>query len=341
MLRGQHPKNERTRHKQAGAARAGSARPDLAFAIAGHHGGLPDLPDLQELVKGTGGKDVAAQIWPQAVLDCPELASAFPDWQFKRDQALSFELAVRLLFSCLVDADWQDTGAFHRQSKGLVPEPAPLPLDPARFLEMTLAYIGERAQTCRDARIAAIRREVLHAAIAAAELPPGLFAMTVPTGGGKTLSALAFALSHARRNGMRRVIYVAPYLSIIEQNVREIRRALQVEEDSDLVFDHHSLAEPPGGQADEGESEQAARRAENWDAPVVVTTSVQFFESLFANKPGPCRKLHNIARSAVILDECQTLPPDLIKPTCSLLGHFARVAGCSIVLCTATSRLAR
>ena len=142
---------------------------------------------------------------------------------------------------------------------------------------------------------------------------------------------------HARHHRLRRVIYVAPYLSIIEQNAREIRRALQVDPESQIVFEHHSLAEPPGGpDADEMQTQRAARQAESWDAPVVLTTSVQFFESLFSNSPGQCRKLHNVARSVVILDECQTLPPGLVVPTCSMLSTFAEMAACSFVLCTAT-----
>ncbi|HEX4144414.1 MAG TPA: DEAD/DEAH box helicase [Pirellulales bacterium] len=162
--------------------------------------------------------------------------------------------------------------------------------------------------------------------------------MTVPTGGGKTLSALAFAFEHARRNNLRRVIYVAPYLSILEQNVREIRRALDVDATSAVVFEHHSLSEPLVHDDDIDAAQTSARlmRAENWDAPVVVTTNVQFFESLFANQPGRCRKLHNIARSVVVLDECQILPPHLIAPTCGMLNQWAQSAGSSLVLCTAT-----
>ncbi|MGH7136275.1 MAG: CRISPR-associated helicase/endonuclease Cas3, partial [Pirellulales bacterium] len=161
--------------------------------------------------------------------------------------------------------------------------------------------------------------------------------MAVPTGGGKTLSALAFALAHAARYGLRRVIYVAPYLSILEQNAREIRRALEVSTDSELVFEHHSLADPlDKPEENQAEASDAAQRAETWNAPVVITTNVQFFESLFANQPGRCRKLHNIARSVVVLDECQTLPPGLVRPTCSMLGEFAQRAGSSLVLCTAT-----
>jgi CRISPR-associated endonuclease/helicase Cas3 len=337
MIRGRRPKSELTRHKQAGAA-AGydrGHRLDIAFAIAGHHGGLPDLSELQELLKGPSGRDVANRVWEVAGAECPELTQMIPAWQAGQD-VLRFDLLVRLLFSCLVDADWKDTTAFHRRGKDLPPEPTAPALEPAAGLQSVLDYIGSKALICPDAHIASIRREVLEAALRAANQSPGLFAMTVPTGGGKTLSALAFALAHAQRHGLRRIIYVAPYLTIIEQNAREIRRALQAEDNSDVVFEHHSLAEPPGGDSNEPEAEEIARRAENWDAPVIVTTSVQFFESLFSNRPGQCRKLHNIARSVVILDECQTLPPDLIVPTCSMLSHLADIADCTLVLCTAT-----
>jgi CRISPR-associated endonuclease/helicase Cas3 len=336
MIRGKHPRNEQTRHKQAGAAVAADGhRADIAFVIAGHHGGIPDLVDLQQLIKAPGGRDVAQKVWETGKAECPELDQPIAAWQAGKDPLL-FDFLVRLQFSCLVDADWKDTSDFDRLSKGLLPEPAPPPLDASTRLENVLAYIRERAQACQDVQIAALRQQVLGAALGAAEQPPGLFALTVPTGGGKTLSGLAFALAHAQRHGLRRVIYVAPYLTIIEQNAREIRRALQVESDSEVVFEHHSLAEPAGGAADEAQSEEVARRAENWDAPIIVTTSVQFYESLFSNRPGPCRKLHNIACSVVILDESQTLPPDLLGPTCSMLSQLTRVAGCSVLLCTAT-----
>jgi CRISPR-associated endonuclease/helicase Cas3 len=182
-----------------------------------------------------------------------------------------------------------------------------------------------------------VRDDVLNACLAAAESKPGLFSLTVPTGGGKTLSGLAFALKHAAAHGLRRVIYVAPYLSILDQNARVVREALGVGRDDPAVFEHHSLAEPPGGEGlNETARAAAARRAENWDAPVVLTTSVQFFESLFSNRPSRCRKLHNVARSVVLLDECQTLPPELVASTCSVLGQLAAQLGCTVVLCTAT-----
>jgi len=336
MLNGR-PKSERTRHKQAGAAKAADAkRLDLAFAIAGHHGGIPDFGDLKELVKGPGGRDVATAVWEIACKDCAEIAASLPPWTHGADP-LGMDMLTRLVFSCLVDADWKDTTAFYRSADSQALDPEAPSLDASEALRRVLAYIAKRSKGCRDSKMATIRNEVLQASLRAAEMTPGLFTMTVPTGGAKTLSALAFAIAHAKRYGLRRVVYVAPYLSIIEQNAREIRRALDVNADSDIVFEHHSLAEPPGGvDTDEAAAQAAARQAEAWDAPVVITTNVQFFESLFANQPGRCRKLHNLARAVIILDECQTLPPGLVAPTCSMLGAFARCVASSIVLCTAT-----
>jgi CRISPR-associated endonuclease/helicase Cas3 len=310
----------------------------LAFVIAGHHGGIPDLAELKEQLDGPNGKPLLPRIWNDAVRDCSELMAPLAPSSVGADRLL-FDWQVRVLFSCLVDADWQDTGNHEARVLGFTPEVDPPMLDAEAWFARVLSYIGTRSAACRDPKIAALRREVLDAAICAAECAPGIFTMTVPTGGGKTLSALAFALAHALRNGLRRVIYVAPYLSILDQNAREIRRALRAEHEStegDIVFEHYSLAEPSGGSVLDDSTDRVTRRAENWDAPVVVTTNVQFFESLFANRPGPCRKLHNICRSVVILDECQMLPPRLLAPTCQMLKHVVEWGGCSIVLCTAT-----
>lgn len=333
-----------TRHKQAGAAQAYAPgnRVDLAFAIAGHHGGLPGLQGLKELIEGDGGRLLAQALWPQAVLDCPSLTVASgplsrPPWLTDTNR-LAAELQIRLLFSCLVDADWMDTAS--AMADDASPDAAAPDLHPSQRLDAVLAYIRQRAEQCRQPEIRAIRQEVLQAALAKADshAAPAVFSMAVPTGGGKTLTALAFALAHAARYGLRRIIYVAPYLSILDQNARVLREALQADQAPGLVLEHHSLAEPPGveeGQEDAGVS-LTGRLAENWDVPVVLTTSVQFFQSLFAAQPSRCRKLHNIARSVVILDECQTLPPGLIAPTCQMLESFSQMAGCSIVLCTAT-----
>ncbi|MFO0824471.1 MAG: CRISPR-associated helicase Cas3' [Gemmataceae bacterium] len=327
-----------THHKQAGAARAFVARnAPIAFAIAGHHGGIPDLNDLKQSVVGPSGKAVAEQVWDAAVADCPELAgvSLAPPLFDPKDN-LGAELFTRLLFSCLVDADWTATGDFERRAHGRGEEPKTPELNPAGRLKCLLNFIEERAKQVGATEVARIREQVLKACLVAAEKKPGVFTLTVPTGGGKTLSGLAFALKQAEKHGLRRVIYVAPYLSIIEQNADVIRKALGVGQDDLDVFEHHSLAEPPGDDTDEKAREAAARRAENWDAPLVVTTNVQFFESLFSNKPGRCRKLHNIAKSVILLDECQALPPGLVAPTCGMLKQVAEVMGSTIVLCTAT-----
>ncbi|MGB9623762.1 MAG: CRISPR-associated helicase Cas3' [Phycisphaerae bacterium] len=336
MIRG-GPRTEQSRHKQAGAAFAAERRrKDLAFVIAGHHGGLPDQADLKEMIAAPGGRDVLSEVLRRAMVDCPALNAQLPAWD-RSATPLDLNLFIRLCFACLVDADWSDTTDAERRAHGFAGEPPPPDLNPGEALKRALEYIEQRARACSNERVARLRRQVLDAALRSAREQPGLFSMTVPTGGGKTLAALAFALAHAREHALRRIIYVAPYLTIIEQNAREIRRALQAENECDTVLEHHSLAEP-GGQldGDEAQSSEAARQAENWGAPVIVTTNVQFYESLFSNLPGQCRKLHNIARSVIILDECQTLPPGLVAPTCAMLEQLTRLAGCSIVLCTAT-----
>lgn len=357
LLRRLRARGKETHHKQGGAAWAWDAKHwDIAFAIAGHHGGLPDAAGLKSLVVEPGGRDVAAAVRNKALCELPELAAEIPP-PIPPTDALAFDIQVRMLFSCLVDADWSDTGEHERRANGLpaLPNPAPLSREFATMLlRRVLDYINSRAEACLDAEenvrdpasaisperhVPTIRAEILQAARDKTVELPGLFSMTVPTGGGKTLTSLAFALEHAQLHGLRRVIYVAPYLSILEQNAREIRRALRAElnsPDADLVFEHHSLAEPPGGDEDEAESEARTRQSQAWNAPFVLTTNVQFFESLFSNQPSQCRKLHNIARSVVILDECQTLPPGLIEPTCSMLQGLCRSAGTTIVLCTAT-----
>jgi CRISPR-associated endonuclease/helicase Cas3 len=328
---------ELTYHKQAGAAKAfDSGNGPVAFAIAGHHGGIPDLASLTDLVKSPSGLPVTAAVWLEATQDCPALANVSLGPPALNDK-LAADLVTRLIFSCLVDADWTDTGAHEERVHGRTPPPAPPPLDPANRFENLRAYIKRRAATCPEPLIARVRDEVLNACLITSEQKPGLFSLTVPTGGGKTLSGLAFALKHAGAHGLQRVIYVVPYLSILDQNARVVRKALGLARDDPAVFEHHSLAEPPGDDdMNETIRKAAARRAENWDAPVVLTTNVQFFESLFSNKPGRCRKLHNIARSVVLLDECQTLPPDLVAPTCSMLGQLVSQLGCTVVLCTAT-----
>jgi CRISPR-associated endonuclease/helicase Cas3 len=344
-VRGGQIAREESSHKQAGAALAFRERNNpLALVILGHHGGVPDGSSLSQLASATvcpAGLPVVDQIWFDAVGDCPPLLE-LDLTPADVGKGLWADLFTRVLFSCLVDADWADTGRHERTIVyGLPPEPAPPSLEPEERLKRVEAFIADRAARPLEPHVKQARATVLDACLAAAANPPGLYSLTVPTGGGKTLAALAFALKHAASHGLRRVIYVAPYMTILEQNADAIRAALGVGPTDPAVFEHYSLAEPPADDSEETRPGAAARRSENWDAPVVVTTNVQLFESLFSNKPGRCRKLHNVARSVVILDECQTLPPGLAAPTCGMLKQLATPTaaggfGCSVVLCTAT-----
>lgn len=337
FIRGLPPRGSK-QHKEAGAAWAAKAGDlPVTLAILGHHHGIPDKDDAAKAVKGPDGWAVLPSVETAATEDCPELNSVR---LAKRGGASAVdELFARLLLSCLVDADWTDTSEHDRSVRGWPELPNAPWLNPSDLLQKLLAFVDDQSALTRERNpsLAEVRRAVLDSCLSAAELPRGLFSLTVPTGGGKTLSGLAFALKHAEAHDLRRVIYVAPYTSILDQNADVIRRALGATVGDLTVFEHQSLAEPQGPKlADEKQTSALGRLAENWDSPIILTTNVQFYESLFSNKPGRCRKLHNIARSVVILDECQTVPPDLVKPTCQMLRQLRDDLGCSIVLCTAT-----
>ena len=244
--------------------------------------------------------------------------------------------ATRMVFSALVDADFLDTEAWHASCeihpvlRGSHP-----PL--SELLERLDDYLDALMSNADDTEVNRLRCEVLERARARAAETPGPFTFTVPTGGGKTLASLAFALEHAVRHGLARVIYVIPYTSIIDQTACVFREALGEGggDPADFIVEHHSAFEEE--RVRNREARDKLRLAmENWDAPIVVTTAVQFFESLFGNKPSRCRKLHNIANSIVILDEAQTLPVGLLRPCVAALDELVRNWRTSIVLCTAT-----
>lgn len=330
---------EKRYHKQAGAAKAALLGYEaVAFAIAGHHGGMPSLPGLKQAVITPSGKEVCDAVWKIAVSENPELGLLTPN-PHRTKNTLEIEFYARLILSCLVDADWSDSAKFQRQVRGLT-SPGDVEqltfesLD--RFLDQLLAFTKTKAFGCKDETIRQIRSDILQDCLDRASGNRGVYSLTVPTGGGKTLSSFAFALKHAIQNKMRRIIYVAPYLSIIDQNTQVLRDALGLSNRDQRLFAHHSLAEPPEAGDQEMDRDSATRLAENWNAPFIVTTNVQFYESLFANKPSKVRKLHNIASSVVILDECQSLPPGMILPTCAMLRQASETLGCTIVLCTAT-----
>jgi CRISPR-associated endonuclease/helicase Cas3 len=311
----------------------------LAYAIAGHHAGLANGVEsgertaLRDRLRGLGLPPLL-DAW-QKEIDLPAQIQPPPLKRHTPGRAM-FQMAflARMLFSCLVDADYLDTEAFYdriegRSSARIVPLPSLAELRD-RLDQFLLTFQA-------DTPINQIRAEILCNVRQQAGLDPGLFSLTVPTGGGKTLNTLAFALDHALVHGLRRVIFVIPFTSIVEQNAAVFRSALG-ELGATAVLEHHSaFGSPPPADPEHYQAQEKLKLAmENWDAPIVVTTAVQFFESLFAARPSQCRKLHNIAGSVVILDEAQTLPLKLLRPVVAVIDELARNYRCSLVLCTAT-----
>ena len=320
-----------------------------AHVISAHHTGLAD-----GVSQGIEGKSLTERLRAQdtippysawaADVALPPLPP-LPSFPAASREALAFSLGfwTRMLYSCLVDADFLDTESFVDAERGAARGEYPS-LDALHAaLERTLAI---KSAAAAPNMVNAERAKVPAACREAADLDQGFFSLTVPTGGGKTLSSLAFALAHARRHNLRRVIYVIPYTSIIEQTAEVFRQAFGPALEH-AVLEHHSNAveklEKQPENADEHEFSRVGQHAyahtlafENWDAPVIVTTAVQFFESLFAARSSQCRKLHNIAESVVILDEAQTLPTHLLRPCLSALKELTASYRASVVLCTAT-----
>lgn len=320
-------------HTSAGAQVAARQYRDLyaAFAIAGHHGGLADAGG-----KGSTPSDGTLQgkllykprdfsAYRQQVR--PEDGMLAPEWIGMDRRAGSFY--TRMLFSCLVDADFLDTEAFMRA--GQPPRGGGEPME--ALLKKLDAYMTPLfpGQTPINKK----RCEILARCRMAGSGSKGLYTLTVPTGGGKTTASLAFALAHAVTNCCRRVIYVVPYMSIIEQNAAKFAEILGEEN----VLEHHSGVEVDESALDDSAQEQWMRKrlaTENWDAPVVVTTAVQFFESLYGCRTSKCRKLHNIANSVIIFDEAQMMPLDYLMPCVYAIAELIRHYGVTAVLCTAT-----
>ncbi|XXF79368.1 CRISPR-associated endonuclease Cas3'' [Myxococcaceae bacterium GXIMD 01537] len=298
----------------------------LAMAIAGHHGGLSNWAKFKERVskeeKQALLKDALARGAPRELLDVP--LGVEPEL-LKGLDALRQEFWARMLFSLLCDADFLDTEEFFDRSRS---EARTLTVTLEQLASQLRAHLEHKQREAPDTEVNRVRREVLGAALDAAALRPGVFSLTVPTGGGKTLTSMAFALEHARTHGLNRVIVAIPYTSIIEQSAEVYRRAFEGLEHA--VIEHHSAVDP------ERETPLNRVASDNWDAPVIVTTTVQLLESLFANRPSACRKLHRIARSVIVLDEAQTLPPSLLTPILSGLRTLVADYGCSLVISTAT-----
>ena len=308
----------------------------LAYAIAGHHTGLPNkfsedgassLTDrlnkpLEELapVWQTEIALDAAKLWPGLCLD-------------KAVAAFQAAFLGRMLFSCLIDADRRDSEAFSAQAEGWKPDRDWPQLSEIldEFLNAFNAHMEKKGTEAPDTAVNCLRREILSHVRARARDATGLFTLTVPTGGGKTLASLAFALDHAKAHGLDRIIYAIPFTSVVDQTADVFRGVLG----NEYVLEHHSAIDEEKLR-ERGSADKLRLAMEDWAAPVVITTNVQLFESLFAARPSQCRKLHNLARSVIVLDEAQTLPLPFLRPCVAAINELTRNYGASAVLCTAT-----
>lgn len=298
----------------------------LAYLIAGHHAGLPDWQSETSGPRGLAQRITKGELLKAAIEGSPPEDIISQSTPTERPEpGTDLALWIRMLFSCLVDADFLDTEAFfepdtankRRGYQGL-----------SDLLPHFNAYMEDKQSKAVISPVNRQRADILSRCIEQSAHTPSIFTLTVPTGGGKTLSSMAFALNHAARYAKRRIIYVIPYTSIIEQTADQFKEIF-----GDNVIEHHSNLDTTD---DSEETLKARLSCENWDAPIVVTTSVQFFESLFASRTSRCRKLHNIVNSVVVLDEAQLLPPDFLNPIIEVLKELQKNYGVTILLSTAT-----
>lgn len=300
----------------------------LEYEIAGHHAGLPDWSNAE----GAGQSSLQFQSSQITLAEMEEIESgieknlrnlkmASPPWKFA--DGMDCSLWIRMLYSCLVDADFLDTEEFMNVSQFNQRGDY---LSMQSLWEKCTQFFNRMDAQSENTEVNAVRRKVRARCIEAADAPQGIFSLSVPTGGGKTLSSLAFGIQHAIKHKLDRIIYVIPYTSIIEQNADVFRSVFG----DDQVVEHHSSLE------EDDATPKSRLAAENWDAPLIVTTSVQFFESLFSAKSARCRKLHNIARSVVVLDEAQMLPVDYLEPILEVMRLLVAHYQTTFVISTAT-----
>lgn len=320
----------RVDHSTAGAIyvvqQFGKAGKILSYIIAGHHAGLPDWQTAE-----AGNRSLLYRLKKEDLLQridfsrIPEslVSQRFPEQKFETSKGHA--LWIRMLYSCVVDADFLDTETFLDPEKAKLRQGYPSLEGLLPLFEM---YMRRKQENSPGTAINRERAKILEQCIRKASNDPAIFTLTVPTGGGKTLSSMAFALNHAKKHGKRRIIYVIPYTSIIEQTADQFREIF-----GDVVVEHHSNIDV----SDESHETVRSRLAcENWDAPIIVTTSVQFFESLFSNRSSRCRKLHNIVNSVVVLDEVQLLPPEFLNPILHAINELHENYNVTFLLCTAT-----
>lgn len=311
-----------------GVSRFGKMGRVFAYIVAGHHAGLPDWQGelagrkslVQRLEKKALLEDALAGDIPSDILD-----RSLPVERPKAASELSLSVWVRVLFSCVVDADFLDTEEFFDPKRKSLRGDYPT-LE--KLSSLFDGYMKCKVEKASDTHVNRIRKSILERCSSIAARKPGFYTLTVPTGGGKTLSSMAFATRHALTHGKKRIIYVIPYTSIIEQTAEQFRKIFGFS-----VIEHHSNLDAEDEKKDDAHSRLAC---ENWDAPIIVTTTVQFFESLFASRTSRCRKLHNIVNSVVILDEAQLLPPDFLNSILEALSELKQNYGVTFVFSTAT-----
>ena len=324
--------NRQVDHSTAGAKACfekGGMYSFMSYCIAGHHSGLPDYgsssdPGNAPTLQGRKRKHIEDCGAYKSEIHIPEIKTLPFDPQNSPDPDFSLSVFIRMLYSCLVDADFLDTEYFMKEGR----TQRETGEEPSVLLEKLKKHVAGWLLNEDTETVNGRRTEILRHCFEWGHKERGIFQLTVPTGGGKTIASLAFALQHAVENQMDRVIYVIPYTSIIEQNAAVFRKILG---EQNVLENHYNVDYES---TEELKPMQLA--SENWDKPVVVTTNVQFFESLFANKSSKCRKLHNIANSVIIFDEAQMLPTDYLKPCIAVMEELAANFDSSIVLCTAT-----
>lgn len=324
-LAGQRPRGPEHSGPGAAAALRRGYWEGLALVVAGHHGGLPPPEVLKERLQRLAADPRVTQ----ALQVLERMGFPGPPPPPSLSTPLELELFLRFLFSALVDADFLDTERHFYPDKA---ERRQQEWDFANLLRRLEEDQARRFGGGAATPVHRARQEIYRACREAAGGSPGVYRLTVPTGGGKTRAGLAFALRHAALHGKSRVIVALPYTSIIDQTAQVYRDILGGE----VVLEHHSAVHWEEGEEGEGLQHWRRLAAENWDAPLIVTTTVQLFESLLGHRPGVCRKLHNIAHSVLILDEVQTLPPELLGPILEVLGQLADRYGVTVVLSTAT-----
>ena len=312
----------RVDHKDLGAMLVlPTARVLGQLSICGHHGGIPDCSStMTSRTVDTGHRDAFLEAVPEAavLMASPNL---LPQWwidQGRHDPGL-VEFATRMLHSALVDADFLDTAAHFNAEPVTVRAPTDFEALADRFEQKRAAKLAG----CPVTEVNRARASVYEESVRAGRLPPGVFRLAAPTGSGKTIAAAGFALTHAARHGLRRVVVAVPFLTVTEQNAAAYRSLVGVEN----VLEHHSAIEPAA---------RARYGVENWDAPFVVTTTVQLFESLFSNRPAKTRKLHRLAGAVIVLDEIQALPPRVLPVILDGLRILVEHFGSTVLLASAT-----